>query len=167
MKTTRKTLCSLLLLMVIVGQVQAQSLFKTITAREGLTSSQINCVKKDRRGYMWFGTPAGLFRYDGYVFKTFQSDSQDGTSLPDSYIEDIQEAIDGHLWIKTAIGYCIFDAQSESFERDMSQIFNRLGVQQVPSLIYIDSHKNLWGVLKDYGVICYNMQQELLLEVQR
>ena len=142
----------------------AQPLFKTITAREGLTSSQINCVLKDTRGYMWFGTPAGLFRYDGYVFKVFQSDSQDGTSLPNSYIEDIQEALDGQLWIKTAVGYCVFDARTESFERDMGQMFARLGIEVVPNIIYIDKHKNLWGVVKDRGVVCYNMQQQLVYD---
>ncbi len=139
-------------------------LFKTVTAREGLTSSQVNCLLKDTRGYMWFGTPAGLFRYDGYVFRIFQSDSQNGTSLPDSYIESIQEAIDGNLWIKTNAGYCVFDPQSESFERDMSQMFRRLGINDVPTHIYIDRHKNLWGYIKDKGVVCYNMQQQLVYE---
>ena len=40
-------------------------LFKTLDARSGLTISQINCILKDSRGYVWFGTPAGLYRYDG------------------------------------------------------------------------------------------------------
>ena len=35
-------------------------LFKTLDARNGLISSQINCVLKDQRGYMWFGTPSGV-----------------------------------------------------------------------------------------------------------
>lgn len=81
--------------------------FKMLNARHGLTSSQVNCMLKDARGFMWFGTPAGLYRYDGYVIKHFQCDSQDGSSLPDSYILNIQEAIDGSLWIQTPSGYCI------------------------------------------------------------
>ena len=70
-------------------------LFKTLDARNGLISSQINCILKDQRGYMWFGTPAGLYRFDGYTFKNFQSNSQDGSSLPDSYIISLQEMLDG------------------------------------------------------------------------
>ena len=139
-------------------------LFKTLDANDGLTSSQINCILKDQRGYVWFGTPAGLYRFDGYTFKNFQCDSQDGSSLPDSYIYSIQEALDGTLWIKTAAGYCIYHPQSESFERDMKQTFARMGIELIPSIVYIDKHKNVWGAIPNKGVVCYNMQQQLLFE---
>ena len=75
----------------------ADYLFKTLDAQDGLTISQINCILKDSRGYVWFGTPAGLYRYDGYTFRNFQCNSQDGSSLPDSYINSIQETLDGNL----------------------------------------------------------------------
>ena len=138
--------------------------FKTLDAKDGLTSSQINCILKDGRGYIWFGTPAGLYRYDGYTFKIFQCDSQDGSSLPDSYINSIQEALDGTLWIQTSAGYCIYHPQSESFEREMKQTFARMGIEGKPTIIYIDKYKNIWGAIPNKGVICYNMQQQLLFE---
>ena len=139
-------------------------MFKHLDVRNGLTSSQVNCILKDQRGYMWFGTPSGLYRYDGYTFKNFQSDSQDGSSLPDSYIKSIQEALDGTLWIGTASGYCVYHSASESFERDMKQTFARMNIDQAPSVIYIDKHKNVWGAIPNKGVVCYNMQQQLLFE---
>ena len=142
----------------------AAYLFKHLDVRNGLTSSQVNCILKDQRGYMWFGTPSGLYRYDGYTFKNFQSDSQDGSSLPDSYIRSIQEALDGTLWIGTASGYCIYHPSSESFERDMKQAFARMNIDRAPSVIYIDKHKNVWGAIPNKGVVCYNMQQQLLFE---
>lgn len=152
----------LLLLMPLT--LSAGYLFKTLDARNGLTSSQINCILKDTRGFVWLGTPAGLYRYDGYIFKHFQTDSQDGSSLPDSYIESIQEAHDGNLWIKTASGYSIYHPYSESFERDMRQVFSRMGIKDVPDIIYIDRLKNLWGYIPGRGVICYNMRQQLFYE---
>ena len=139
-------------------------LFKTLDAKDGLTSSQINCILKDSRGYVWFGTPAGLYRFDGYTFKNFQCDSQDGSSLPDSYINSIQEALDGTLWISTAAGYCIYHPQSETFERDMKQTFTRMGIERIPSIIYMDKYKNVWGFIPNKGIVCYNMQQQMLLE---
>ncbi len=160
----RKFRILLVLLLVLPLAVSAVYLFKTLDARDGLTSSQINCVLKDGRGYMWFGTPAGLYRFDGYSFKSFQCDSQDGSSLPDSYINSIQEALDGTLWISTPAGYCIYHPQSESFERDLKQTVNRMGLERVPSIVYIDKHKNIWGAIPNKGVICYNMQQQLLFE---
>ena len=139
-------------------------LFKTLDAREGLTSSQVNCILKDSRGYVWFGTPAGLYRFDGYTFRNFQSDSQDGSSLNDSYINSIQEMLDGNLLVETSSGYCIYHPQTETFERDMKQTFARMGIETIPSIVYIDRHKNLWGAIPNKGVVCYNQQQQLLYE---
>ncbi len=144
--------------------VVADYLFKTMEARDGLTSSQVNCILKDSRGYMWFGTPAGLYRFDGYTFRNFQSDSQDGSSLNDSYINSIQEMLDGNLLIETSSGYCIYHPQTETFERDMKQTFARMGIETIPSVVFIDRHKNLWGAIPNKGVVCYNQQQQLLYE---
>ena len=135
-------------------------LFKTLDARNGLISSQINCVLKDQRGYMWFGTPAGLYRFDGYTFKNFQSNSQDGSSLPDSYIISIQEMLDGNLWIETSAGFCVYHPQTESFERDLKQIYASMGVEGKPDVVFIDRHKNFWASIPNKGVIAYNMQQQ-------
>ena len=101
MTTFSKTLRRLILVVLFALPVAATAiyLFKTLNARVGLNSSQINCILKDSKGFVWFGTPAGLYRYDGYTFKNFQCNSLDGSSLPDSYIKNLQEAIDGNIWI--------------------------------------------------------------------
>ncbi len=162
MKTTKRIL--LILLLSLPLAVVADHLFKTLDAHDGLTSSQVNCILKDSRGYVWFGTPAGLYRFDGYTFKNFQSDSQDGSSLNDSYINSIQETLDGNLLIETSSGYCVYHPQTESFERDMKQSFARMGIETIPSVVFIDRHKNLWGAIPNKGVVCYNQQQQLLYE---
>ena len=139
-------------------------LFKTLDAHNGLTISQINCILKDSRGYVWLGTPAGLYRYDGYTFHNFQCNSQDGSSLPDSYIISIQETLEGTLWIETAAGFCIYHPQGENFERDMKQVYGRMGIEGTPNVVYIDRHKNFWAAIPNKGVVAYNMQQQLLYE---
>lgn len=139
-------------------------LFKALSTHDGLTCSQINCILKDSRGYMWFGTPAGLYRYDGYTFRNFVCDSQDGSSLPDSYIKSIQESLDGELWIETASGFALFHPQTESFDRDMNSVLNKMGIEGDPQKIFIDSHKNLWMYIPNKGILCYNLTQQLLYE---
>ena len=52
----------IVLLLTMPMAVVADYLFKTLDARDGLTSSQINCIMKDSRGYVWFGTPASVSR---------------------------------------------------------------------------------------------------------
>ena len=154
----------LLILVLLPLSALAVYLFKTIDAKNGLTSSQVNCIVKDTRGYVWFGTPSGLYRYDGYTFKNFQCNSQDGASLPDSYIINIQESLDGNLWIETASGMCVYHPQSESFERDMHQVFVKLGISDNPSIVYFDRYKNMWLYVPQKGIIAYNMQQQLTYE---
>lgn len=163
MRNIRKVLALLALTAISLSAIAAY-LFKTLDAKDGLTSSQVNCILKDARGYMWFGTSAGLYRYDGYVFKDFQCDSQDGSSLPDSYINSIQEALDGNLWIGTATGYCVYNPQTETFERDMKQVFAKMNIDRIPSIVYIDHHKNIWGAIPNKGVVCFNQQQQTLFE---
>ena len=162
MKTLRKILLVLMLLLPMA--VAGIYLFKTLDARNGLTISQITCIMKDSRGYIWLGTPAGLYRYDGYTFHSFQSNSQDGSSLPDSYIISIQETLEGTLLVQTSAGYCIYHPQSENFERDVKQTFSRMGIESVPNVVYIDSHKNVWASIPNKGVIAYNMQQQTSYE---
>ncbi len=154
----------LILMLALPLAVAGVYLFKTLDIKDGLTSSQINCILKDGRGYMWFGTPAGLYRYDGYTFRYFQSNSKDGSSLPDSYILSIQEALDGNLWILTSAGYCIYHPQTETFERDMKQVYARMGIEGQPNVVFFDRHKNLWAAIPNKGVVAYNMQQQLLYE---
>lgn len=154
----------LIVCLLVAGMARADYLFKTLDSRNLLNSNQINCILKDSKGFMWFGTPSGLYRYDGYTFKDFQSNSQDGSSLPDSYIVSLQESIDGNIWVETASGLCIYRPESESFERDIKQAYAKMGITDIPQVAYIDSHKNLWAYVPGRGVLAYDMQQQLLYE---
>ena len=35
---------------------------------EGLTNFYVKAITQDQKGFLWFGTQEGLFRYDGYKF---------------------------------------------------------------------------------------------------
>jgi len=157
-----KTLRNIVLALLLILPVTAAGvyLFKTLDTRHGLTISQINCVLKDSRGYIWLGTPGGLYRYDGYTFHNFQSNSQDGSSLPDSYIVSIQETLEGTLLVETSAGFCVYHPQSENFERDMRQVYARMGIEGSPTVAYIDKHKNMWFFIPNKGIAAYNMQQQ-------
>lgn len=164
MKTFIRILLICLMAHMPFSSAKGQYLFKTLDSRNLLNSSQINCIMKDSKGFMWFGTPSGLYRYDGYTFKNFQSNSQDGSSLPDSYILALRESFDGNIWVETASGMCVYKPETESFDRDVREVFKTMGITDVPEVEYIDSHKNLWVYMPGRGVLGYNMQQQLLYE---
>ena len=80
----RKPLFALLLFVLLPLSMQAvipDIKFQRLDTRDGLSNSQVNCVYRDTRGIMWFGTAYGLNRYDGYRFKTFFSNKRDTTSM--------------------------------------------------------------------------------------
>jgi ligand-binding sensor domain-containing protein len=53
-------------------------------------------------GYLWFGTQAGLARFDGKRFETFLRASH--PSLADNLISSVATTPDGTLWVQTPRG---------------------------------------------------------------
>ena len=80
--------------------------FRRLDTPNGLSSSQINCIFKDSRGFVWIGTPYGLNRYDGYRVKTYYSNKRDTTTMRDNYTDRVYEATDGRLWMRQGMNYC-------------------------------------------------------------
>ncbi len=48
--------------------------FERIGLEQGLSQSSVYCILQDHQGFMWFGTQAGLNKYDGYKFTVYQQD---------------------------------------------------------------------------------------------
>ena len=130
--------------------------FRRLDTRDGLSNSQVNCVYRDSRGFVWMGTAYGLNRYDGYRFKTFYANMRDTTTLRDSYISKIFEAYDGKLWLQLGMNYCIYDPVTESFERNVNRELAKFGIEGGVERLYIDSRKNYWVKLYDDGLYYYN-----------
>ncbi|WP_207531837.1 hybrid sensor histidine kinase/response regulator transcription factor [Desertivirga arenae] len=89
--------------------------FSHLTIKDGLPHSQINCIYKDQKGFVWFGTMAGLARYDGYSFRTFQHRSSDSTTVGDNDIRSIAEGPGGKLWVESRIGNQVYDPGTDRF----------------------------------------------------
>ncbi|HZX58757.1 MAG TPA: two-component regulator propeller domain-containing protein, partial [Mucilaginibacter sp.] len=71
---------SFLLFVLVQQRLFAQSdqyKFSHLDITNGLSDNQVNCIFKDDKGFMWFGTPSGISRYDGYKFRTFKHDAKD------------------------------------------------------------------------------------------
>ena len=47
---------------------------RTFTTADGLPRDQLQCVRSDRRGFVWFCTAEGLVRFDGQAAVTFGRD---------------------------------------------------------------------------------------------
>jgi diguanylate cyclase (GGDEF)-like protein len=75
---------------------------KVWTTVDGLPDNTVNAIIQTRDRYFWLGTEAGLTRFDGQEFVTF--DSQNTKEMSDSYVQSLFEDRDGGLWIGTGSG---------------------------------------------------------------
>jgi ligand-binding sensor domain-containing protein/two-component sensor histidine kinase len=105
----------LVLLLSIHWEVAAQLQnlqFEHLSAKDGLSSNYVMSIHQDKEGFMWFGTDAGLNKYDGYTFTVFNMDPKNPQStLKTSHIYDIHEDHTGRLWI-AAYGLHLMDKRT-------------------------------------------------------
>jgi ligand-binding sensor domain-containing protein len=78
---------------------------RVYSTADGLPSNQINCVKRDSRGFLWFCTAEALSRLDGYTFTNYGVDQ----GLPDRVVSDFLEARSGEYWVATERGLARFN----------------------------------------------------------
>ena len=91
------------MLMPFIMKAQYYNLaFRNYSSANGLSQSEVNCVYRDRLGFIWVGSEFGLTRYDGREFSTYYHKVNDSTSLGENSIKDITEDNDGDIWL--AIG---------------------------------------------------------------
>jgi len=131
--------------------------FEGIDVKNGLSANQVNSIVKDEKGFIWFGTIAGLDRYDGYNFKIFKHKIGDSTTLSDDYISQVIPGPYHTLWVLTRNGWNIFDRQTERFT---SRLGNILGLLNLPdesfTSITQDGQKNYWFVYPGKGLFKFN-----------
>lgn len=70
--------------------------------RDGVIAGIPRVFAQTGDGYLWIGTTAGLFRFDGIRFAPWIP--RDGEQLPSPRINSLLGASDGSLWIGTASG---------------------------------------------------------------
>ena len=75
--------------------------FQTIGSEQGLAQNSVNAILQDQAGYLWVGTQAGLQRYDGYQFRTFEPSGEDPAATREAPVSALAEDADGTLWIGT------------------------------------------------------------------
>ena len=80
-----------------------------ITMQDGLSNNEVNCILKDEQGFIWFGTPDGLNRYDGFEVKQFYPGNG---SLNVSALYQDEE---GYIWVGSNDGIHVFNPVNEAF----------------------------------------------------
>ncbi len=132
--------------------------FAHVDVKSGLSNNHITSIYKDARGFMWFGTVAGLNRYDGYQFRAFMHDARDPHSIADNYIEQIFEGPGGRMWVESRKQrFNLYDANLDRFDPNYEVYLRGLGLPDPDyNLVTIaPSAKGYWFVYRDSGVYHY------------
>ncbi|MCM1451444.1 MAG: helix-turn-helix domain-containing protein [Clostridium sp.] len=85
---------------------------------DGLMTTTVNDLAQDKKGYIWIGTPYGLYRHDGInVWKYF--DDGDSLGLSSNLIRKVEaDTLRDKVWVGTNLaGLCVFDCRTEEFTR--------------------------------------------------
>ena len=82
--------------------------FSTLAA--DMDNLNVDCIAQDRAGYLWVGTEAGLYRYDGTRFKKFGA----AEGLEGRTIQSVYTGCDGTLLVGTTAGI-YFERQDGAF----------------------------------------------------
>lgn len=116
-----------------------ERIFHRISVTDGLSNNNINCILKDKFGYLWIGTEYGLNRYDGHSFEKFYF-SDNITSNVSILAEDSM----GNLWAKVG-KYMIYDRDTNNFVDATIKLKDFFGIScKNISNLFIDYLGDVW-----------------------
>ena len=117
---------------------------RNLAADDGLSSNMILSIVQDTEGFMWFATPDGLNRFDGYSVEIYRSDPQDRNSLPINALNSLTESRNGeYLWVGTEGGGLVrLEKRTRTFTRFTSD--SHVLDYNVVQHIFEDDDGTLW-----------------------
>ena len=94
--------------------------FRRYGVEDGVLRGAVYAVAQDRHGLMWFGSAAGLMRYDGVTFQAFRNAADDPRSLPANQTYALYVDRDNKVWAGgISTGLIVYNQQTERFQQWM------------------------------------------------
>ncbi|WP_422360145.1 response regulator [Reichenbachiella sp.] len=87
---------------------------KHLTTEDGLSHFGVTSLIEDHNGLVWVGTFKGLNIYDGYEFKTFNTENSNGP-LTSSRIQSLLQDSNGNILIGTERGLSMYNYTTDRF----------------------------------------------------
>lgn len=160
----RTVLLACFIMLVTNNQLTGQGnrfVFSHLNVTDGLSQNQINCIYRDSKGFMWFGTNAGLNRFDGLNFEIFSTENSSSSPLANNNINSIIEDNSGNIWIGTDHGISILDGKSyqiTNFEYTAAATHNCGDIYYINSMLAA-KNGNIW-IGTNNGCFYKNMRND-------
>lgn len=158
-------LSALLLCWCVVTQAQPVCYFSHFTEKDGLSDLHVQCLLRDRQGFLWVGTANGLNRYDGYRFHHYLPDSRRPThTISNACVYDLKADSSGLIWIATADGLNRYDPKTERFRvwKNTGRHNGSLPNSLVRRL-FMDRHNRLWLACDNRDLCRYDPKTDLFI----
>lgn len=125
-------------------------IFRHFSTADGLLNNEVKSILRDRCGFLWIGTAAGLNRYDGYRLKSYVGNPQDTYSLLEDDIESLQEDIEGNIWIGGRNTYVLYKREHDCFVSVQSLLEQmQIHSKENVSLVHVDTNGDVWVIIGD------------------
>ena len=73
--------------------------FESIGEPGAVRDNVVSALTIDSRGLLWAGSPEGLLRFDGYVFRRYPLAGPDGQLLPEQFVRAMLPDPRGWMWV--------------------------------------------------------------------
>ena len=130
---------------------------------EEIGSPGVWAIARDSTGFMWFGTLAGLCRYDGQITRMFTLRPGD---LRANFVRSIVTDRGGKLWLGTSRGVFLLDTYSETIRDFLTDAdsLRELGSLRVGGM-FLDRSGTLWIGDAQKGLVRVNASTLALARV--
>lgn len=119
--------------------------FDRILRDQVYASSDVSSIVQDPKGFIWFGTTDGLFRYDGYNCKGYKYSSKNSDSISHNNIKCLYLDSENILWIGTQNGLNKFDWETDKFTWYLNDVKDTKSLSNNNvQAIYEDRTGDLW-----------------------
>ncbi|WP_454832041.1 two-component regulator propeller domain-containing protein [Pseudoxanthomonas wuyuanensis] len=90
--------------------------FRTFGVADGLPSTTITALARDRQGYLWMASWDGVARYDGVGFRIWRHDPADPASLRGNRVQALHIDDNDRVWVASENGgLSVMDADRKGF----------------------------------------------------
>lgn len=148
------------LLLAFVGSLlNAQPIiprFENLGVNDGLSHSSVYNIYQDKKGYMWFGTPNGLCRYDGNHFQNYQYRDAKNNASNNFVRGKILEDAAGNLWFTNENGIYKWDKNSDRIYLRWGKDLLENRILEYRALL-LDENQDLWVFNLAEGIVKFNI----------
>jgi len=131
---------ALVIFLLLKATVVFSQTTKFYSTENGLSSSLVNQVYQDKRGFIWIGTEDGLNKFDGNKFVIYRNIEGDSTSLKNNYVRTVFEDSRGNFWIGCIDGLMLLDRDANSFRE--IKLYDANGERVNPHVVSIIERRN-------------------------